>query len=656
VKSGAATLEVRIDPDGTNSTAGVPATDTVKVTVLKVDLVPDYNHDRKIDDADRARLASNETYRFWVNDDHETSDAGGEDWPGSSTPDYNDTHPNGVRDLVDFFPVYLDVAQAVTVLPKESYSYIVKQADGALNGVPTTLKADSANEDYKPEAYQTRSGVAQSMASATLQQITSSGVTIPDTYLADAETTGEGFVMVFEGRSTTQNPLVLEIRRKSDNQLIIKTEMPLRLSSVTDMYRTVNLRNMTNPGTISEPPNNPDSISNGKNFVFLHGYQPSTATTWPTAWLSEMYKKFYWSGSLAKFHGVSWSSSGGSIGTAYQPAVTNAFCTAPVLKDYVAGLSGDVIVAAHSLGNIVVSSAIVDHNMSVSKYMLCDAAVASETYDVTISQEANLVTEWWSDYSNRTWSANWYQLFNGTGDSRTNLTWRNRFKRVVACTEAWNFYSDGDEVFDLTTSPGLFTGAIGVNVNWWFFIPISVNVNVNFGRYSWQKQEMFKGTRYSDGWSSFGGTAEAGWGYESTLTETTYDGESAWEVAPVYTNAAGANAASDESLRNNPVFKHSPDWLIGTNTLSQGQINFMLGMGIPALTPSTGRTQLDSSIIPTGRQKNLNNDVDFKPNGWPTAGHSAQDADQWLHNDMKDVGYYYNYTLFDMVVDEGGLK
>ena len=310
------------------------------VTVIKVELVPDFNHDRVIDETDKSLISTNGPFRFWINDDHEISDAEGEDWPGSSTPDWNGSHANGVRDLIDFFPVYLDVAQAVTVLPKEAYSYIVKQADGALNGVPTTMKADSANEDLKPEAYQTRSGVAQAMVNVQLQQITSSGLTIPDTYLADAETTGEGFVMVFEGRSVTQNPLVLEIRRKSDNQLIVKSEMPLSLSSVTDMYRTVNLRNMQNPGILAGPSNNPDSLSNGKNLVFLHGYQPGTATTWPTAWLAETFKRFYWSGSLAKFHGVSWFSSGPSA-TAYQPAVTNAFCTAPVLKDYVAGLNGD---------------------------------------------------------------------------------------------------------------------------------------------------------------------------------------------------------------------------------------------------------------------------------------------------------------------------
>ena len=458
--------------------------------------------------------------------------------------------------------------------------------------------------------------------------------------------------MVFEGRSITQNPLVLEIRRKSDNQLIVKSEMPLSLSSVTDMYRTVNLRNMQNPGILAGPSNNPDSLSNGKNLVFLHGYQPGTAATWPTAWLAETFKRFYWSGSLAKFHGVSWSSSGPSA-TAYQPAVTNAFCTAPVLKDYVAGLNGDVIVAAHSLGNMVVSSAIVDHNMSVSKYMLCDAAVASEAYDATMAPEANLINVWWAGYNNRTWAANWYQLFNNTGDLRQKLTWKDRFADVVNNTEAWNLHSTGDEVFSLTANPGFLSGA--VEIGYWGIIPISINVN--FGRYSWQKQEIFKGIRYSDGWSSFGGTAEAGWGFEETVVQSQTSGdEEQFSLTPIYTDAAGANAASDSNLRTNPVFKHTPDWLVGTNALAPAQINYMLGMGIPALTPSSGRTFVSS--FGSQRQVNLNTTVGvstgYKPNGWPNRG--DPDFQNWLHNDIKDVAYFFTYKLFDKVVDAGGLK
>lgn len=133
-----------------------------------------------------------------------------------------------------------------------------------------------------------------------------------------------------------------------------------------------------------------------------------------------------------------------------------------------------------------------------------------------------------------------------------------------------------------------------------------------------------------------------------------------FEFLPIYTNAAGANLASSDSLRTRPVFKHSPTWLTNLNySLSAADVDFMLGMGIPALTPSTGRTII-SSINPQ-QQLNLNGSADpyamnFKPNGWPTASHGGMDAGHWLHNDMKDVAYFFNYPLPDMIVDEGGLR
>ena len=40
----------------------------------------------------------------------------------------------------------------------------------------------------------------------------------------------------------------------------------------------------------------------------------------------------------------------------------------------------------------------------------------------------------------------------------------------------------------------------------------------------------------------------------------------------------------------------------------------------------------------------------------PTAKHSEPDVNNWLHNDMKDVGYYFNYKLYDRIVKEGDLR
>ena len=83
----------------------------------------------------------------------------------------------------------------------------------------------------------------------------------------------------------------------------------------------------------------------------------------------------------------------------------------------------------------------------------------------------------------------------------------------------------------------------------------------------------------------------------------------------------------------------------------------MLGMGIPALTPSTGRSQLGTTIIPSARQPDLNDGgTVYQANftTWPNRG--DPDYQNWLHNDMKNVAYFFNFPLFDKIVDAGGLK
>ena len=55
--------------------------------------------------------------------------------------------------------------------------------------------------------------------------------------------------------------------------------------------------------TDSQVPNEPDT--NDKNFVFLHGYNvnPDQAR----GAFADMFKRLYWSGSHAKFYGVTWN-------------------------------------------------------------------------------------------------------------------------------------------------------------------------------------------------------------------------------------------------------------------------------------------------------------------------------------------------------------
>ncbi len=151
---------------------------------------------------------------------------------------------------------------------------------------------------------------------------------------------------------------------------------------------------------------------------------------------------------------------------------------------------------------MLVSSAIQDAGMSVSKFFMLNAAVANECYDPTVfndSTDGNYMQHdaWWG-YNSNTWCSTWFRLFDEP-DDRRKLTWVNRFPDVPSI--AYNMYSSGDNVFEI------YQGTPSVPTSWW-----------NFERYAWQKQEMYKGRTTILGIPIPGGTGWAGWGFSGEYT------------------------------------------------------------------------------------------------------------------------------------------
>jgi hypothetical protein len=79
-------------------------------------LIPDYNHDGKIDDKDRGQVTADNPYRFWINDDNDDGNTEGDDIPQGAGNGSADVNVNGTRDLVDFFPVYLNIRPLLEAL------------------------------------------------------------------------------------------------------------------------------------------------------------------------------------------------------------------------------------------------------------------------------------------------------------------------------------------------------------------------------------------------------------------------------------------------------------------------------------------------------------------------------------------------------------
>ena len=88
------------------------------------------------------------------------------------------------------------------------------------------------------------------------------------------------------------------------------------------------------------------------------------------------------------------------------------------------------IILAHSLGNMVVSSAIQDHGFRPDRFFMFNAAVPAEAFDAT-QWDTNALKnpfefEDWFGYPAKSWASCWHSLFT-TNDIRSKLTWKGRF-------------------------------------------------------------------------------------------------------------------------------------------------------------------------------------------------------------------------------------
>jgi len=635
-KSGLLTSHVHMkDVGGGNVAGGLSAT----LYVPKVDIVPDWNRDRQIDDSDRNQVTAATPFRFWINDDNDESDTANDDTPGHSwMADFNNLHVDGRCDLLDFFPVWLDLHDTLNLLPPGdgTVEYKLTQADGAVRIVYTSLTRVQAGSFLTEECNACGLSFAQAAHAASILRLTAfSSLTLDRSFLNKIKNNADMGVILVEGSGVTTSPLVLEVWK--DGVRVCRKEMPLRLSGVEEMFERANLRNgaaVVMPGSALPP-------DNGTHVFFLHGFKVTEEAA--RMWHAEMFKRLWQSGSNARFHGVTWYGDETVLGTLgisafhYQENVENAFHAAEHLKDYVAGVGGTKVVIAHSLGNMVVSSAIADWNMDVGKCFMLNAAVASEAYDETQwkdSPDNALVHEAWKDYTNVCWSAEWHRQFAGnSGDARARLTWKDRFASILSRTTAYNFFSSGDEVFELYNGTP-YTVLLG---DLW---------DSTRGRYAWHRQETHKGRGAFDA----AGTSWSGWGFR--LADFESHGET--EMRSYRADEAANLARTPGVLATNTVFDLTPASM-NKPSMTLGTLNAHLAEGIPALSPAAGQIAI---TFPPGTigAHNYDMNIDGKPDGgvWPNRG--LPYYQRWLHSDLREMAFFHTHKLFEKLSKEGALQ
>jgi hypothetical protein len=643
-------VEVAIDLNG----SGFRTADSIRLTVCDAVLVADYDRNRKIDDADRQRAMDEEAFYFWVNDDDDEGSTEGSDIPGDDslldTVDYKSPTVDGVRDLVDFFPVYFDLNALLKIFVSEDYSYVLKSEPENVNVVPTQLGPEIAG-DYLTGNIDSLEP-ASSLRSVFTYPVGEEGIVLErfeseNGFLTEAEN-GKGVLLV-EGRKPGAAPLVLDVVQRTTGRPVFETRLPLNLDGVERMFRHRNLNTAaggpdpedaesgTRAGAqdrLGEPSNFSDEACTGnasgagKHFVFVHGYNVNGNQA--RGWQAEMFKRMYWSGSRAKFWGVTWY--GWDTQTAgttpnYHKNVIHAFETAVALKDFLADVvQGDVTIASHSLGNMVVSAALSDHadfwdsspSVNVENYFMINAAVPVEAYGPADMND-NMVHPQWVDYRSELWSSEWHGFF-GVGDERARLTWRDRFVHRPSETRYYNFYSAGEEVLAEHTG-----------------YPSLPDMIIGLGRYAWALQEKLKGRMSTNGVL---GSSYGGWGFnldDEDYYTVTQDGGGG-EVDRIPIPAAEAHTIDPTQLRTRPDESGS--------THASEHRSRLLAQAFPSTTLAAGRSVVDSFGL-VGR--NLNVQEKYQ-NDWP------RKELHWLHSDAREVAYVHNYLLFDAFVEFGGLQ
>ena len=642
-----------------------------------VSLDADANHDGILDPsyAGPDQTSPSRPLRFWSATDDHAGDFGGTGLSGVEPSYLTDGSyspglepvPNplpgqpvfqarfsadGRRTLEDFFPVYLNIGSlfqsnalsAGISATDTNWQFVLSQADGALRFAYTSLTPTNYMN------YLRDINVSSNLAYAHLVTITANGAPLSPSFVGGIAASNQGIILVEAWENTTQ-PLVLTIYHGTNQ--IAQTSLYLSISDVEQMFRYKNLLLNTDPSaaadrlTDASVPNEPDTTD--KNFVFLHGYNVNPLQA--RGVFADMYKRMYWSGSHAKFYGVIWDGYDSQVLNAvtvnYHTNEVHACATVPMFTNFLASLSGTTVVAAHSLGNMVVLSALNDyHVQSIGTYFMIDAAIPMEAIQGNATPDSHLYYPDWIAYADKLNASHWFQLFS-SGDGRNALTWNNRFENLQSA-DTYNFYSSGEEVLREYTNgapPGeLLASATQVA---YYFENEFFNIGQPAGSYAWAWQEMLKGRGGSDGVM---GSTHGGWKFNS-----------AYATNGVQMPNSQATLLPNSQLQTNAFFDVTSSSfgnadlaLFGTSGSSYAKTNQnrILSDAIPALTLPVGANPITGVGIVAG-----NTDMQTLENGWP-AGRALNpaEANKWHHSDFHEVAYTFTHQLFDNIVTLGGLK
>ena len=622
------------------------ATDQALYTVFgRPWLVPDYDRKNGIDDEDIATAKEGKKiFRFWINDDDDRDgilqeDGEIQDWQlHKSKPNGNCTNSeiDGLSDLVDITPVWLDISE---VFPEES--------EELKSNVKWSLKSDCYNavwtfqsrkdaHDFRDKSLTTCGpNFNSSLHEAPVSVLSGVSGVIPDLLIgqmmiSDGSAESRGVVMLEGCKSGEQ--LTLIGRDKRNGKTVAAGVLRTKVTPVKDMIRWMNLRGIASQQADTgersnyeeEPKNRPDGECkeyDRRHFIFVHGYNINKNEAF--GWACEVFKRLWQSGYRGRFTGVDWYGDSTQLNLGittfcpnYWGNVVNAFETASALKQGVDSLDGEKVIMAHSLGNMLVCSAIMDEGMTkdISRYYMMNAAVPIQALAETEYKASAMIPEVWGRVDDDLMSAHWYRLF-PSNDFRSSLNWVARFRGLQEAVKTISLYSLTENV-----------------------------VRDNASKPAWKIQETWKGSVVS---KLFG--CEAGWAKNNYYSDF-------WKLQSDKNAAAvpprPLDMTEDQKITE-PVFAkfktrgkelHGLDryYFPAAQKAEEKRLRAkMLGCCIPATSLCVGANKMPDELDITSHEY-----TNFMTGSgeWPRQNDKIK---EWYHSDFVVVAYYYVTRLYD---------
>ena len=627
----------------------------------------DVNRDGVI--IENERPDGNKPLRHWLNDDDDRGECQERaDLPGRPTTQADHAQPSidGLRDLVDFIPINLNLHKVAKLMrPEDGFRYFLGNEDQAVQMVPTGLTPATVGAIHRnPElTVFGPAGDGPLGAAAVLVPDADGRIALPESFVRHISERGHGIILL-EGARPSSRPLRIEIEREGRQVAVI--EQPLCIASVESMYRHVNLcpasfeysgqpaaiKEPGRPNTTGEPIGLPDDETIPRWVVMVHGYNVSGQAA--RGWHAETFKRLYVLGSNARFVGITWN---GDTGLDYHKAVFQAFQAGDELPRALGFLDPSrTLLIGHSLGNIVAAQA-VQAGFTPVRYFMLNAALPVEAIvgDAGLAEQGAQMTEvFWRPYVRKLFAADWAKL-TPPGDRRRTYSWNNAFSRVRSLNIATNCYSPGE---DVTNCPADMTSA-SILATLWSGRAIDYGV--------WKTQELLKGV----GWSrSLGALAmersQGGWGFNPAwrgpyATNGPFKGSGGrYGLLP----PSVAARLREVQLLKDPFFApFNESWLHRLNLpaasplLRSANVRYdLLARAIPAMTFAAGASPLPGA---TSRgTENFDLETLGRTSGrWPTEGHASKiTAGRWLHSDFKNVALPLVHPLFTKMIAEASLR